>query len=345
MTEPIIDLRSDTVTQPCEGMKQAMLAAQLGDDVYGEDPTVTALQARMAEMADHESALFFPSGTQSNLVALLSHCQRGDEYIVAQNAHTYKFEGGGAAVLGGIQPQPIEREPNGLLALEKIEAVIKEDDIHFANTRLLALENTTTEGVAVAVDHMVDAAELCRAHKINIHLDGARVFNAAAELGVDVSQITRHFDSVSICLSKGLGAPVGSVLCGSREFMETARRWRKTVGGGMRQCGMLAAAGLFALENNVERLKDDHALATYLFGQLKPFKDIEFACGQANTNMIFFNLARGNVDEFHRFGKQNGVLFNGPNPIRMVTHKDLSKQHIDIAVERLSGFFRGSFSA
>lgn len=339
MKKQIIDLRSDTVTQPCEGMKQSMLAAQLGDDVYDEDPTVIALQTRMAAMVCHEAALYFPSGTQSNLVALLSHCQRGDEYIAAQNAHTYKFEGGGAAVLGGIQPQPIEREPNGTLALDKIRAVIKEDDFHFANTRLLALENTTTEGSAIAVDYIAEAAELCRIHKLNIHLDGARVFNAATKLGVDVSQITSHFDSVSICLSKGLGAPVGSVLCGSQAFIETAKRWRKMVGGGMRQCGMLAAAGLFALENNVQRLKDDHALAAYLCEQLKQFKDIRIANEEACTNIVFFHLVSGKYDQLLAFGKQNGVLFGDRNPTRMVTHKDISKQHIDIAIERLAGFF------
>lgn len=316
-----------------------MMAARLGDDVYCEDPTVTELQAKMAEMAGHQCALYFPSGTQSNLVALLSHCQRGDEYIAAQNAHTYKFEGGGAAVLGGIQPQPIERAADGSLALEKIEAVIKKDDIHFANTRLLALENTTTEGMAVALDYIAEAVALCRVHNINIHLDGARVFNAATALGVDVSQITGHFDSVSICLSKGLGAPVGSLLCGSQEFITRARRWRKTVGGGMRQSGMLAAAGLFALENNVERLEQDHALADYLYEQLTQFKDIEFVYASANTNMLFFNLTHGKVDDLHRFGVQHGVLFDGRNTIRMVTHKDLSKQHIDIAVERLARFF------
>ncbi len=339
MTEPVIDLRSDTVTLPCDAMKQAMLTAELGDDVYGDDPTVTSLQDHIAKMTGLESALFFPSGTQSNLVALLSHCQRGDEYIAAQNAHTYKFEGGGAAVLGGIQPQPVDRQPDGILDLERVESVIKADDIHFAKTRVLALENTTTEGKAIPIDHIVQAAELCRGHNMKLHLDGARVFNAAVALGVDVLDITRHFDSVSICLSKGLGAPVGSLLCGSAEIIEEARRWRKTVGGGMRQSGMLAAAGLFALENNVNRLRDDHILAAYLAEQLNQFEDIELVDGQANTNILFLNLASNKYDEFLDFGKQVGVLFGGRKPARMVTHKDLTKQHIDLAIHRLSEFF------
>ncbi len=339
MSERIIDLRSDTVTRPCAAMKKAMFAAELGDDVYDEDPTVIKLQNRMAEMTHLESALFFPSGTQSNFVALLSHCQRGDEYIVAQHAHTYRYEGGGAAVLGGIQPQPIERQPNGILELAKIQAAIKEDDIHFAKTRLLALENTSTDGYAIPVTYIEQTAELCKRNNLNFHLDGARVFNAAVSLGVDVAKITRHFDSVSICLSKGLGAPVGSVLCGSNKIIERAKRWRKTVGGGMRQSGSLAAAGLFALENNVKRLQDDHDLAAYLADQLKQFRDIQITNQQAGTNILFFHLRSGKYDELLDFAKQNGVLFGGRKPTRMVTHKDLCKKDIDTAVHRLSEFF------
>jgi threonine aldolase len=339
MTEPVIDLRSDTVTLPCAAMKQAMAAAELGDDVYGGDPTVEILQHRMAEMTGLEAGLFFPSGTQSNLVALLSHCLRGDEYIAAQSAHTYKFEGGGAAALGGIQPQPIERLPDGTLDLDKVESVIKADDIHFAKTRLLALENTTTEGKAIAVEYITQAAALCRSYNLKLHLDGARVFNAAVELGLDVSEITRHFDSVSICLSKGLGAPVGSVLCGSRDIIKQAIRWRKTVGGGMRQSGMLAAAGIFALENNVNRLKEDHTLANYLAEQLSQFGDIDLVHGQANTNILFFNLNSCRYNEFLEYGNRVGVLFGGRRPARMVTHKDVSREQIDIAIDRLAAFF------
>ncbi len=340
MNEPVIDLRSDTVTRPCEGMREAMYRAEVGDDVYGEDPTTRALQRRVAEITGHESALFFPSGTQSNLVALLSHCQRGDEYIVGQTAHTYKYEGGGAAVLGGIQPQPLERTSAGAIDLDRIEGAIKADDIHFAKTRLLALENTTTTGVAVPLDYFLQARQLCDRKNIAMHLDGARVFNAAAALGVDVCAITSLFDTVSVCLSKGLGAPVGSALASSAGFIETARRWRKTVGGGMRQSGILAAAGLFALENNIGRLPEDHRLADHLHTRLGCIDGIEPVTAQANTNMVFFNLKDGNYDGFQQFSKQRNVLFGDRHPIRMVTHKDLSKELVDMAISRLSGFFQ-----
>ncbi len=339
MTRPIIDLRSDTVTRPCEAMRLAMLRAEVGDDVYGEDPTTIALQERVAEITGQESALFFPSGTQSNLVALLSHCQRGDEYIVGQTAHTYKYEGGGAAVLGGIQPQPLERTAAGIIDLNRIEDAIKADDIHFAKTRLLALENTTTTGVAVPLDYFRQARRLCDLQSIAMHLDGARVFNAATALGVDVSEITSLFDTVSICLSKGLGTPVGSVLAGSAGLIEIALRWRKTVGGGMRQSGILAAAGLFALENNVDRLAEDHQLANHLHAQLDQIDGIELITEQANTNMVFFNLKDENYDGFYEFARQQNVLFGDRHPIRMVTHKDLSKELVDTAISRLSGFF------
>ncbi len=339
MTRPIIDLRSDTVTRPCEAMRLAMLRAEVGDDVYGEDPTTIALQERVAEITGQESALFFPSGTQSNLVALLSHCQRGDEYIVGQTAHTYKYEGGGAAVLGGIQPQPLERTAAGIIDLKRIEDAIKADDIHFAKTRLLALENTTITGVAVPLDYFRQARRLCDLHSIAMHLDGARVFNAATALGVDVSEITSLFDTVSICLSKGLGTPVGSVLAGSAGLIEIALRWRKTVGGGMRQSGILAAAGLFALENNVDRLAEDHQLANHLHAQLDQIDGIELITEQANTNMVFFNLKDGNYDGFYEFARQQNVLFGDRHPIRMVTHKDLSRELVDTAISRLSGFF------
>jgi threonine aldolase len=335
----IVDLRSDTVTLPCAAMMREIQEARLGDDVYGEDPTVAEMQQTLAAMTGHESSLFFPSGTQSNLVALLTHCQRGDEYIVAQNAHTYKFEGGGAAALGGIQPQPIERGADGILDLEKVAAVIKEDDIHFAITRLLSLENTTSEGMAVPVEYFTEAKSLCQDYGLAMHLDGARVFNAATALGVDVSELTAKFDTVSICLSKGLGAPAGSALCGTFDFVERAKRWRKTVGGGMRQSGILAAAGLYALKNNVARLAEDHALASYLCEQLQKFDDVEIAHGGPQTNMVFFKLKSGKDGDLREFGKDCGILFGGRSPMRMVTHKDLARDDIDLAINRLSGFF------
>ncbi|MCW5622370.1 MAG: low-specificity L-threonine aldolase, partial [Burkholderiales bacterium] len=258
-----IDLRSDTVTRPTPGMRAAMAAAEVGDDVYGEDPTVNRLEVLAAGLLGKEAALFVPTGTQSNLLGVMAHCERGDEYLVGQQAHTYKYEGGGAAVLGSIQPQPLEFEPDGSLDLERAAAAIKPDDSHFARTRLLCLENTQG-GKVLALDYLERAHAFARAHGLGLHLDGARLFNAAVEQGVPVGEIARWFDTVSVCLSKGLGAPVGSVLCGSAGHIAKARRWRKVLGGGMRQAGVLAAAGIYALENHIERLAEDHANARRL---------------------------------------------------------------------------------
>ncbi|MFW6055107.1 MAG: low-specificity L-threonine aldolase, partial [Thermodesulfobacteriota bacterium] len=252
-----IDLRSDTVTRPSPEMLAAMNRAEVGDDVYGEDPSVNHLEALAAEKLGTEAALFVSSGTQGNLLGVMTHCTRGDEYIVGQKAHTYRLEGGGAAVLGGIQPQPLDFEPDGTLDLIKVASFIKPDDIHCARTRLLCLENTMG-GTPLPLEYLGQAARLAKKHRLNTHLDGARIFNAAVKQEVPVQAISEHFDSVSFCLSKGLGAPVGSVLCGSREQIQKARRWRKVLGGGMRQAGYLAAAGVYALENNVQRLAEDH---------------------------------------------------------------------------------------
>ncbi len=247
----VIDLRSDTVTRPTPAMRQAMADAEVGDDVFGDDPTVNRLQAIAADMLGMEAALFLPSGTQSNLCALLSHCERGDEYVVGQHAHTYKYEGGGAAVLGSIQPQPLDFMADGSLDLEQVAACIKPDDPHFPKTRLLCLENTQA-GKVLPLSYLADARTLADKYKLGLHLDGARVFNASVKLGVPVTDISRHFDSVSVCLSKGLCAPVGSVLCGTGEFISKALRWRKMLGGGMRQAGVLAAAGILSLTEQVE---------------------------------------------------------------------------------------------
>ena len=234
ITQHWIDLRSDTVTQPSEAMRDAMASAPVGDDVYGDDPTVNRLQDVTADMFGYEAALFAPSGTQSNLIALLLHCARGDEYLVGQEAHTYKYEGGGAAVLGSIQPQPIANQPDGSIALKDIAAYIKPDDMHFARTRLLALENTIG-GKVLGVEYMASATDLARSHGLATHLDGARICNAAVKQGLSLREAVKGFDSVSVCLSKGLGAPVGSVLCGPKSFIEQGKRWRKMLGGGMRQ--------------------------------------------------------------------------------------------------------------
>ena len=240
-----------------------MSSAEVGDDVYGEDPTVNALEAHAAGMLGKAAGLFVTSGTQSNLVALLTHCGRGDEYIVGQEAHTYKYEGGGAAVLGSIQPQPLDYEGDSTLDLVKVRAKIKADDSHFARTRLLCLENTRS-GDVLPLDYHGEARAFCDEHGLGLHLDGARLFNACIKQGVALAEIARHYDTVSLCLSKGLGAPAGSVLVGSAELVARARRWRKVLGGGLRQSGMLAAAGLYALEHNVARLAEDHANALHL---------------------------------------------------------------------------------
>ncbi|MDD9884589.1 MAG: low-specificity L-threonine aldolase [Gammaproteobacteria bacterium] len=341
----MIDLRSDTVTMPCDAMRRAMAAAEVGDDVYDEDPTVKRLERRLAEMAGHDAALFFPSGTQSNLAALLSHCQRGDEYIAAQHAHTYRFEGGGAAALGGIQPQPLEAEPDGGVALDKVAAAVKADDFHFAKTRLLALENTT-DGKVLTLDYMRRARDLADQHRLGLHLDGARAFNAAVALGVELAEVTARFDSVSICLSKGLGAPVGSLLCASAAIIKRARRWRKMTGGGMRQCGVLAAAGLVALDNNIARLADDHARAQRLAEGLLRLDGVTVIDGGARTNMVFITLPGrppAALDALRRHAKTHNLLLGpraGAATLRLVTHLHINDQDIDQAIKIIAAFVR-----
>ena len=324
-----IDLRSDTVTRPTPGMWEAMRAAELGDDVFGDDPTVNALQARIAADLGFEAALFMPTGTQSNLCALMSHCQRGDEYIVGQMAHTYRWEGGGAAVLGSIQPQPLPNQPDGTLALADIEAAIKPDDAHFARTRLLALENTWG-GQVLPLDYIEAATALAHARGLATHLDGARLFNAAVASGRPVREITRHIDSVSVCFSKGLGTPAGSALCGSRELIGRAHRWRKMAGGAMRQSGVLAAAALYALDHHVDRLADDHANAGRLAEGLRGLPGVTVAAPQ--TNIVFIDLAPdkapGGVDRL----RARGVLATGLYKLRLVTHLDASADDIERAI-------------
>lgn len=340
MPEQTIDLRSDTLTKPCEDMRHAMATAEVGDDVFGEDPTINKLEQTLADRAGHHAGLFFPSGTQSNLVALLSHCQRGDEYIVGQNAHTYRYEAGGAAVLGSIQPQPIEHAEDGSIPLDKIRASIKEDDFHFARTRVLALENTIG-GKVISPDYIAAAQAIAREHELIFHLDGARVFNAAVAQNIELEQITKQFDSVSICLSKGLGAPVGSVLVGNAEFIDQARRWRKMVGGGMRQAGILAAAGLFALQHNVDRLADDHANAQRLAEKLLGIEGLEVRGGSAHTNMVYLQ-AHNQGQALLDWCERAGVLFTGNEPARLVVHKDIDAHMIDKAAEVIRGFFESA---
>ncbi|NRH40475.1 low-specificity L-threonine aldolase [Pseudomonas sp. MS15a(2019)] len=329
----MIDLRSDTVTQPTPAMRQAMLDAELGDDVYGEDPTVTRLEQRLAGDLGLEAGLFVPSGTMSNLLGLLAHCERGDEYLVGQQAHTYKYEGGGAAVLGSIQPQPIEMAADGSLDLDLVRSYIKADDFHFARTRLLALENTM-HGKVLPLAYLAAARAFTREHGLALHLDGARLYNAAVKLGVPVREISQHFDSVSICLSKGLGAPVGSVLCGDAELIAKARRWRKVVGGGMRQAGMLAAAGLHALDHQVERLAEDHAHAAQLGTALA---ELGYQVEPVQTNMVY--LAMGNeAPALQAFLAARGIRISLAPRLRLVTHLDVNAADIEAVIAAFAAY-------
>jgi threonine aldolase len=335
----MIDFRSDTVTQPSQEMKQAMLAAPLGDDVYGDDPSVNALEQRLAELSGLDAALLVPSGTQSNLIALLSHCQRGDEYIVGQGYHSYLYEAGGAAVLGSIQPQPIAVEKDGSLSLEKVRQAIKPNDSHFAKSTLLALENTHN-GKAISLDYLKQAQTFVKTHQLKLHLDGARIFNAMTELGCDLNTICSHVDSISICFSKGLGTPIGSVLCGNKEFIEQGRRWRKMLGGGMRQAGMLASAMHYALDHNVERLAIDHQNARYLAEQLSQFNEISVK--PARTNMVFATLADEQVaNRLAEFLTKHGVLISTAKELRLVTHLNITKADIDTFIALVNSFYNG----
>ncbi len=317
-------------------MLAAMTAAEVGDDVWGDDPTVLRLQAAVAERAGKEAGLFFPSGTQSNLAALMAHCERGDEYIVGQLAHTYKYEGGGAAVLGSIQPQPIEHAPDGTLPLDKIAAAIKPLDNHFARTRLLALENTLG-GRVLPAGYAEEAVAYARSRGLSAHLDGARVCNAAVASGRTIAELCAPFDTISICFSKGLGAPVGSVLVGSGALVERAHRWRKVLGGGMRQSGILAAACLYALEHNVERLAEDHANAERLaegLARIEPVKVLSHA-----TNMVFAQFPEADCVPLEAWLKARGILTQMLYASRFVTHCDVSRDDIDTVVAAVGAYF------
>jgi threonine aldolase len=343
----IVDLRSDTVTRPSEGMRAAMFAAPLGDDVFGDDPSVNGLQDKIAGMLGFEAALFVPTGTQSNLCGVLSHCQRGDEYIVGQMQHCYRWEGGGAAVFGSVQPQPIAHQPDGTLALADIEGAVKPDDPHFARSRLLALENTLG-GKLIPMAYIEQATALARRLGLSTHLDGARLFNAAvaqaASAGGDAKaqarSIAQCFDSVSVCFSKGLGTPVGSALCGSRELIARARRIRKMAGGAMRQSGMLAAAATYALDHHVERLAQDHALARRLAEGLSGIDGVQVEAPQ--TNIVFVDLAgaaRERSAGLIPFLAEQGVLVTGLYRLRFVTHLDVDAAGVERAIAAVRRFF------
>lgn len=333
-----IDLRSDTVTRPSPEMRRAMAEAEVGDDVYGEDPTVNRLEAFSAELTGAEAALFVSSGTQGNLLALMAHCQRGDEYICGQQAHNYRYEGGGAAVLGSIQPQPLEFSADGSLDLQLVEQFIKPEDSHFARTRLLSLENTQA-GKALPMTYLAAAREFVDRHRLGLHLDGARVFNAAAYHCCSVAEIVRYFDSVSICLSKGLGAPIGAVLCGKRELIEQARRWRKLVGGGLRQAGIIAAAGIYALENNVARLEQDHLHAERLTAGLAKISGLPVRREPHQTNMLFIDLAPEEAVALQAYLAERKILIGSGQAIRLVTHLDITAEDIERVIVEVGEYF------
>ncbi len=335
---PRIDLRSDTVTQPTPAMRQAMAAAVVGDDVFGEDPTVNALESLAAARLGKEAALFVTSGTQGNLASLLAHCGRGDEVILGDQSHTFLYEQGGAAALGGIHPRTVPNQPDGTLRPEDIAAAIRSDNPHFPISRLVCLENTHNRcgGACLTPDYTAAVAELAHRHGLKLHIDGARIFNAAVALGVDVQELVRPADSVTFCLSKGLAAPVGSLICGPADFIRRARRARKVLGGGMRQAGILAAAGIVALNEMVERLADDHAHARLLAEGIAELPGIRLDPQRVQTNIVIFAFDHPRltpaalVEELRR--RDVGILTLGGNQLRAVTHYGIEHEHIEEAV-------------
>jgi threonine aldolase len=332
-----IDLRSDTVTQPSAAMRAAMAAAPVGDDVYSDDPTVNRLQSFAAELFGFEAGLFAPSGTQTNLIALMAHCGRGDEYLVGQEAHTYKYEGGGAAVLGSIQPQPIANRADGSIAVEDIAAYIKPDDMHFARTRLLALENTIG-GRVLPQDYVKAATDFAHAKGLATHLDGARICNAAVKNGIGLREAVAGFDTVSVCLSKGLGAPVGSVLLGPKSIIEEGKRLRKMLGGGMRQAGVIAAAAHYALEHNVARLADDHQNAADLSAGLGQVAPLRVTAPQ--TNIFYVTIPAAACVPLRAALEAQGIRASIGPQTRLVTHLDVDAAAVQKVIAAFKDFFK-----
>jgi len=336
------DFRSDTVTRPTAAMREAMFNAKVGDDVYGDDVTVNRLEAVVAERFAMEAGLFVSSGTQANLLALMAHCSRGDEYIVGQLAHTYKYEAGGAAVLGSIQPQPVDFTADGTIDLDAAREVIKPDDDHFANTRLFCLENTQN-GRALPMKYLSDAVQFTKSTGLEFHLDGARVFNAAVFYRIEVSEITSKFDTVAACFSKGLGAPVGSILCGDRETVRAARRWRKMVGGGMRQAGVIAAGALHAVENHIERLAQDHENARWIADELSKIEELSVDFHPMQTNMVFVTAKDNSLKGVGEFLAARKIIVSpgtAGRPMRLVTHLDVDRSAAQALVKGISDFIR-----
>ena len=333
-----MDFRSDTVTRPTPGMRAAMAAAPVGDDVFGDDPSVNALEAEVAVLLGFEAALFVPSGTQSNLIGVMTHCARGDEVILGQEAHTYRYEAGGGAALGSVQPQPLDNAADGTIPLAAIDAAIKPQDSHFARTRLIALENTIG-GRVLPAGYAASVRALADRRGLALHLDGARLWNAAVKQNVAPRALAEGFHSVSVCLSKGLGAPVGSLLCGGRDFIKAARRWRKMLGGGMRQAGILAAAGSYALAHHIARLAEDHENADALATGLVRHSELDVAPPQ--TNMIFVGVDPAIAPAFAAHLSANGVLITGTTHQRWVTHLDVTREDVTRAIACVDKFFAG----
>ena len=334
-----IDLRSDTFTQPTSAMREAMANAEVGDDVFEEDPTLKKLEMLAAKKTGKESALFVPSGTMGNLISVLSHCQRGDEVLLGDRSHIFLHEVGGISALGGVHPRTLPNNQDGTLPLSLLEQSIRHEDIHSPSTRLICLENTHNfcQGSPISPEYMDSLGDLAEKYGLKVHLDGARLFNAAVALDIDVEVLTKRVDSVMFCLSKGLSAPVGSIVCGERGFIQRARKFRKMVGGGMRQAGHLAAAGLVALESLTERLKDDHLHAKFLAEQLASFEGIELDQNSVKTNIIFFKLNHPRIDEdlFLRTLDANSIkiLMTDPGTFRAVLHREISREQVEVVAK------------
>ena len=334
-----IDLRSDTFTQPTSAMREAMANAEVGDDVFEEDPTLKKLEILAAKKTGKESALFVPSGTMGNLISVLSHCQRGDEVLLGDRSHIFLHEVGGISALGGVHPRTLPNNQDGTLPLSLLEQSIRHEDIHSPSTRLICLENTHNfcQGSPISPEYMDSLGDLAEKYGLKVHLDGARLFNAAVALDIDVEVLTKRVDSVMFCLSKGLSAPVGSIVCGERGFIQRARKFRKMVGGGMRQAGHLAAAGLVALESLTERLKDDHLHAKFLAEQLASFEGIELDQNSVKTNIIFFKLNHPRIDEdlFLRELEANSIkiLMTDPGIFRAVLHREITREQVEVVAK------------
>ena len=336
-----IDLRSDTVTLPTPAMREAIYNAELGDDVFGEDPTTIRLEKMAAEHMGKEAAMLVVSGTMGNLVCILTHCKRAEEVILGDRSHTFLYEAGGISALGGIHPHTITNQSDGTMRLEEIEAAIRDDNVHFPRTRLICLENTHNRcnGAALSLEYMKAVAELAKNRGLMVHLDGARIFNAAAALQVDVTELTCYADSVSFCLSKGLSAPVGSVICGSKEFVAEARRNRKVLGGGMRQCGIIAAAGITALDEMVDRIADDHANAQRLAQGIALIPSLSVEPERVQTNIVYFDIVSRQIkteELLSQLGNKGiKILLLGPSRFRAVTHYGINAEDIDFTLSAL----------